>query len=184
MPQDHLRHRTHTAVGAGLSGESPLHLWPYSLDIAQVVLPAREGPGPPAYVSCTCFPCTACHQCPKPVLEWPLNSPLHPFSLFKDSLPSGSPHSVRSSESSGTTTLSQLYTTSLETLVALKVSSVPGKGEGPLEAQCGLNFDLNLGCHWDSAKETAKCGRDGDSIEGIASHRAQNGCCPHQAGHK
>lgn len=35
---------------------------------------------------------------------------------------------------------------------------MPGKGEGPLEAQRGLNLDLNLnlGCHWGGAEGRAK----------------------------
>lgn len=43
-------------------------------------------------------------------------------------------------------------------LKAWQVSSVPGKGGGPLETQHGLNRDLNLssGCHWGGADETAK----------------------------
>ena len=49
-------------------------------------LASQERARSPKHMSCV----NVCHQCPKLVLEWPLNSPVYPFSLFKDSPPSGS----------------------------------------------------------------------------------------------
>lgn len=83
---------------------------------------ASEGRARPLSICpVTCFLCrppvTSAQTCPQVAAE----CLLHPFSLLKNSPPSGSPHSMWSS---GTTTLSRSHTTSSETFVVLKTWQV------------------------------------------------------------